>query len=217
MLSEVVEVPDEPTPSIQPAASPPRDEFFPSSQPAATLPNDDSELFEILNKEHREDMPNYPPLPPAESRELEQRAGSGGHTSSGQEGAEQGQQEGLTYTTNSGEVPIMVDSLADSSKFLSDAPSACAAGCSKHGTCNEELGRCDCPLGYAGDDCSEVRASLLHDPLPIIYIHLVCTTHLFMPGVRARWMSPICTVLKSLPEDSRKPSEAQPSSVHTAI
>jgi hypothetical protein len=36
--------------------------------------------------------------------------------------------------------------------------SACAPGCTEHGTCNEELGRCDCPLGQTGDDCSQVRS-----------------------------------------------------------
>jgi hypothetical protein len=35
-----------------------------------------------------------------------------------------------------------------------DADTKCAAGCTVHGSCNEDLGRCDCPYGYAGDDCS---------------------------------------------------------------
>jgi len=31
--------------------------------------------------------------------------------------------------------------------------SKCAAGCSNHGTCNEELGRCDCPRHRSGPAC----------------------------------------------------------------
>ena len=31
----------------------------------------------------------------------------------------------------------------------------CPAGCSKKGTCNEELGRCDCPRHLSGPDCSQ--------------------------------------------------------------
>eukprot|EP00897_Mesotaenium_endlicherianum_P002165 jgi/Mesen1/1977/ME000147S01071 len=34
-------------------------------------------------------------------------------------------------------------------------PKECAQGCSEHGTCNLELGRCDCLSGFAGPDCSE--------------------------------------------------------------
>mmetsp|Transcript_36676 Transcript_36676/g.92646 ORF Transcript_36676/g.92646 Transcript_36676/m.92646 type:complete len:581 (-) Transcript_36676:360-2102(-) len=33
-------------------------------------------------------------------------------------------------------------------------PSKCPAGCTKLGTCNEELGRCDCPRTHTGPDCS---------------------------------------------------------------
>ncbi|GAX82727.1 hypothetical protein CEUSTIGMA_g10153.t1 [Chlamydomonas eustigma] len=32
--------------------------------------------------------------------------------------------------------------------------SKCPDGCTKHGTCNEELGRCDCPRHLSGPDCS---------------------------------------------------------------
>jgi len=31
--------------------------------------------------------------------------------------------------------------------------SKCVAGCSNHGTCNEELGRCDCPRHRSGPTC----------------------------------------------------------------
>lgn len=31
----------------------------------------------------------------------------------------------------------------------------CPEGCSKRGTCNEELGRCDCPRHLSGPDCSQ--------------------------------------------------------------
>ncbi|CAI7822345.1 unnamed protein product [Closterium sp. NIES-54] len=31
--------------------------------------------------------------------------------------------------------------------------SRCSKRCSRHGTCNEELGRCDCPPGFTGDAC----------------------------------------------------------------
>jgi hypothetical protein len=33
----------------------------------------------------------------------------------------------------------------------------CVPGCTKggHGVCNWELGRCDCPRGWGGDDCSQ--------------------------------------------------------------
>ena len=48
---------------------------------------------------------------------------------------------------------------AVSASLHSRAPPAhkskpCAAGCSTHGTCNEEVGRCDCPPYMGGDDCS---------------------------------------------------------------
>ena len=32
-------------------------------------------------------------------------------------------------------------------------PSRCAPGCEDRGTCNQELGRCDCPRGMGGDAC----------------------------------------------------------------
>jgi hypothetical protein len=32
----------------------------------------------------------------------------------------------------------------------------CPAGCEKNGNCNFEDGRCECPWGYAGDDCSKL-------------------------------------------------------------
>lgn len=32
--------------------------------------------------------------------------------------------------------------------------SACAGECTTYGTCNEQLQRCDCPVGRTGDDCS---------------------------------------------------------------
>ncbi|GFR49303.1 hypothetical protein Agub_g11325 [Astrephomene gubernaculifera] len=35
-------------------------------------------------------------------------------------------------------------------------PSKCPGECTKYGTCNEELGRCDCPLGRTGTDCSQL-------------------------------------------------------------
>jgi hypothetical protein len=33
----------------------------------------------------------------------------------------------------------------------------CEPGCTKggHGVCNWELGRCDCPRGWVGEDCSQ--------------------------------------------------------------
>jgi hypothetical protein len=31
----------------------------------------------------------------------------------------------------------------------------CKEGCTKYGTCNEELGRCDCPWNMTGDACNE--------------------------------------------------------------
>ncbi|KAL4427669.1 hypothetical protein ABPG75_001758 [Micractinium tetrahymenae] len=36
-----------------------------------------------------------------------------------------------------------------------EAASKCPPGCTAHGTCNEELGRCDCPLGYSGPACEQ--------------------------------------------------------------
>ncbi|KAG1660242.1 hypothetical protein FOA52_007639 [Chlamydomonas sp. UWO 241] len=33
------------------------------------------------------------------------------------------------------------------------AASRCSSACAGRGTCNEELGRCDCTRGYTGDDC----------------------------------------------------------------
>ncbi|KAG2484203.1 hypothetical protein HYH03_016938 [Edaphochlamys debaryana] len=35
----------------------------------------------------------------------------------------------------------------------------CAPGCTVHGTCNQELGRCDCPRGRTGADCSTPLAT----------------------------------------------------------
>lgn len=32
--------------------------------------------------------------------------------------------------------------------------SVCAGECATYGTCNEQLQRCDCPVGRTGDDCS---------------------------------------------------------------
>jgi hypothetical protein len=32
--------------------------------------------------------------------------------------------------------------------------SVCAGECTTYGTCNEQLQRCDCPVGRTGDDCS---------------------------------------------------------------
>jgi hypothetical protein len=32
----------------------------------------------------------------------------------------------------------------------------CPAGCEKHGNCNFEEGRCECPWGYGGEDCSRL-------------------------------------------------------------
>lgn len=40
----------------------------------------------------------------------------------------------------------------------------CPPGCSKRGTCNEELGRCECPLGWRGPSCNEVGVPLLSFP-----------------------------------------------------
>ncbi|KAK3266060.1 hypothetical protein CYMTET_25293 [Cymbomonas tetramitiformis] len=40
---------------------------------------------------------------------------------------------------------------------VQSAPSSCPSGCSVHGTCNEELGRCDCPHSMGGADCGERR------------------------------------------------------------
>jgi hypothetical protein len=37
----------------------------------------------------------------------------------------------------------------------------CPPGCSKRGTCNEELGRCECPLGWKGPSCDDVGIPLL--------------------------------------------------------
>ncbi len=36
-----------------------------------------------------------------------------------------------------------------------EAGSRCPPGCTARGTCNEELGRCDCPLGYSGRACEQ--------------------------------------------------------------
>ncbi|GFR41319.1 hypothetical protein Agub_g2003 [Astrephomene gubernaculifera] len=38
--------------------------------------------------------------------------------------------------------------------------SSCPQGCSEHGVCNEELGRCDCPRHYTGPDCRTVNPDL---------------------------------------------------------
>jgi hypothetical protein len=32
----------------------------------------------------------------------------------------------------------------------------CPPGCEQHGNCNFEEGRCECPWGYGGDDCSKL-------------------------------------------------------------
>ena len=34
--------------------------------------------------------------------------------------------------------------------------SKCSTKCFENGSCNEELGRCDCVKGWRGKDCSEV-------------------------------------------------------------
>ena len=34
-------------------------------------------------------------------------------------------------------------------------PSLCLPSCTDHGTCHEELGRCDCPKHLSGEDCSD--------------------------------------------------------------
>ncbi|CAI7849416.1 unnamed protein product, partial [Closterium sp. NIES-54] len=39
---------------------------------------------------------------------------------------------------------------------LSFLPSRCPPACSRHGSCNEEAGRCDCLPGYTGVDCTEL-------------------------------------------------------------
>eukprot|EP00854_Cymbomonas_tetramitiformis_P001555 gene1555-2187_t len=36
------------------------------------------------------------------------------------------------------------------------AATACAVGCSERGTCHEEFGRCDCPLGWGGSNCFQL-------------------------------------------------------------
>jgi len=33
--------------------------------------------------------------------------------------------------------------------------SACAEGCTSRGTCNEDTGRCECPVNWIGDTCQE--------------------------------------------------------------
>ncbi|KXZ55491.1 hypothetical protein GPECTOR_2g1040 [Gonium pectorale] len=45
-------------------------------------------------------------------------------------------------------------SVSDLEQRLRARPSRCPGECTKYGTCNEELGRCDCPLGRNGTDCS---------------------------------------------------------------
>ncbi|KAG2452459.1 hypothetical protein HYH02_002701 [Chlamydomonas schloesseri] len=45
------------------------------------------------------------------------------------------------------------DSSSDGS--LASRPSRCPGRCTEFGTCNEELARCDCPIGRNGTDCSE--------------------------------------------------------------
>ena len=54
-------------------------------------------------------------------------------------------------------------------------PSRCAPGCEDRGTCNQELGRCDCPRGMGGDACElgqlerfEVPETRRHVP-PLCY------------------------------------------------
>lgn len=47
--------------------------------------------------------------------------------------------------------------LALASSSLEAQPSACAPGCSRHGTCYEPLGRCDCPFGRTGPTCVLIR------------------------------------------------------------
>eukprot|EP00897_Mesotaenium_endlicherianum_P005535 jgi/Mesen1/5009/ME000025S04409 len=72
--------------------------------------------------------------------EQEPRAG-GSPESSGGHGSTQGEEIGASVvqanlTTRRGRLP-------------------CAEGCSLHGTCNEELGRCDCPGDRGGDNCAQ--------------------------------------------------------------
>ncbi|GIL72456.1 hypothetical protein Vretimale_4167 [Volvox reticuliferus] len=42
------------------------------------------------------------------------------------------------------------------------APSSgsCPKGCHKHGVCNEEIGRCDCPRHYTGPSCSDLAPNM---------------------------------------------------------
>ena len=43
---------------------------------------------------------------------------------------------------------------AESAVSSAPARKACHPGCAKHGTCNEDVGRCDCPPFYGGEDCT---------------------------------------------------------------
>jgi hypothetical protein len=45
-------------------------------------------------------------------------------------------------------------------KYENKRERPCSPDCYQHGTCNEELGRCDCPFGFVGEDCSEVLQQL---------------------------------------------------------
>jgi hypothetical protein len=51
-------------------------------------------------------------------------------------------------------VPVPVTGLLVQPRKEVRVLKACAAGCEKHGTCNPELGRCDCAPFMGGDDCS---------------------------------------------------------------
>ncbi|KAG1659278.1 hypothetical protein FOA52_008207 [Chlamydomonas sp. UWO 241] len=50
---------------------------------------------------------------------------------------------------------------ANSSSSSGSSGSTCAPGCTEKGTCNEELGRCDCPRHLSGPECSVEASQLL--------------------------------------------------------
>eukprot|EP00897_Mesotaenium_endlicherianum_P004284 jgi/Mesen1/3884/ME000208S02901 len=79
-------------------------------------------------------------------------AGAGAGGGGGETGAEQVQPQQQEQGVKKGAATAYENVVAGDGKV---EKRACAEGCSSKGTCNEELGRCDCPGLWTGASCSE--------------------------------------------------------------